>query len=335
VTVKTKILVVEDEVIVAEDLRQGLENLGYAVTGMVGTGAAALESIAREQPDLVLMDIQLNGAMDGIRTAGEIRTLAHVPVVYLTAHSDPRTLARAAETEPFGFLLKPFEERDLYSTIEIAIYKHRAETRILESEERYRRLTQALTDYMYTVRVEDGVPVETVHSPACIAVTGYTQEEFKRDPYLWLTMVEEPDRARVLDQASQVLIGGAVSPLEHRIIRKDGTRRWVRNTPVPRMNGSGKVASYDGLVQDITVRKVSEEEREKLVRELQDALASVKTLSGMLPICASCKKIRDDAGYWTQVEAYLMKHTDAHFSHGLCPDCAETLYPEIFGKKDG
>jgi len=332
--VSTKILVVEDEVIVAEDLRQGLERLGYAVTGTVGTGSAALESISADQPDLVLMDIQLNGEMDGIRTAGKIRTLMNVPVVYLTAHSDSRTLARAAETEPFGFLLKPFEERELLSTIEIALYKHRAEKRIIESEERYRRLTQALTDYMYTVRLEHGVPVETIHSPACVAVTGYSQEEFTRDPYLWLTMVEDVDRPRVLEHARQVLNGGPAGPLEHRIIRKDGARRWVRNTPVPRRDASGGVVTYDGLVQDITARKVAEEEREALVRELQEALASVKTLSGMLPICASCKKIRDDAGYWTQVEAYLMKHTDAHFSHGLCPDCAEKLYPEIFRKKD-
>jgi CheY-like chemotaxis protein len=138
--VSAKILVVEDEVIVAEDLRQGLEKLGYTVTGTVGNGAAALKMIAEDPPDLVLMDIQLNGEMDGIHTAGEIRTLMNVPVVYLTAHSDPGTLARAAKTEPFGFLLKPFEERELFSTIEIALYKHGAERRILESEERYRRL---------------------------------------------------------------------------------------------------------------------------------------------------------------------------------------------------
>lgn len=332
---KTRILIVEDEVIVAEDLRQGLTHLGYEVTKAVGTGDAALESIARVPPDLVLMDVQLSGDKDGIRTAAEIRSILDLPVVYLTAHSDVRTLSRAAETGPFGFLLKPFEERELFSTIEIALYKHRAEKQIRESEERYRRLTQALTDYMYTVTIRNGAPVETVHSPACIAVTGYTREEFKRDPYLWLTMVAEEDRPRVLEQARQVIAGEEAPAIEHRIIRKDGAMRWVRNTPVPRTDAQRNLVAYDGLVQDITTRKTVEEEREQLVRELQEALANLKSLSGMLPICASCKKIRDDEGYWTQVEAYLMKHTDAHFSHGLCPDCAEKLYPEIFGKREG
>jgi PAS domain S-box-containing protein len=84
---------------------------------------------------------------------------------------------------------------------------------------------------------------------------------------------------------------------------------------------------------DITLRKRAEEERERLIGELQRALVEVKTLSGLLPICASCKSIRDDQGYWRQIEAYIRDHSEAEFSHSVCPDCAKKLYPEVFGKK--
>lgn len=90
----------------------------------------------------------------------------------------------------------------------------------------------------------------------------------------------------------------------------------------------------EALKEEVTQRRKAEEEREKLIRELQDALAEVKTLSGLLPICASCKKIRDDNGYWSQIEEYIRKHSDAEFTHGLCPECAAELYPEFFKPKE-
>jgi PAS domain S-box-containing protein len=129
-----------------------------------------------------------------------------------------------------------------------------------ESEERYRRITEAVTDYIYTVRVEDGQSVGTAHGAACVAVTGYTSEEFAANPYLWLSMVDERDQQVVLEQARRVLAGEAVEPLEHHITRKDGTQRWVRNTPVPYYDPQGKLLSYDGLIHDITERKRAEEE---------------------------------------------------------------------------
>jgi PAS domain S-box-containing protein len=129
-----------------------------------------------------------------------------------------------------------------------------------ESEERYRRITETVTDYIYTVRVEDGRPVETTHGAACVAVTGYTSEEFAADPYLWLSMVDKRDRPAVLEQARRVLAVEAAEPSEHRITRKDGVQCWVRNTPVPHYDSQGKLLSYDGLIHDITERKRAEEE---------------------------------------------------------------------------
>ncbi len=122
-----KILVVEDENIVAMDLRMSLTGLGYQVTGTVGTGSEALDSARRRRPDLVLMDINLRGEMDGTEAAEAMRRELALPVVYLTAFSDEATLRRAQVTEPFGYLLKPFDERELHITIEMAVYRHQAQ----------------------------------------------------------------------------------------------------------------------------------------------------------------------------------------------------------------
>lgn len=96
---------------------------------------------------------------------------------------------------------------------------------------------------------------------------------------------------------------------------------------------SGKELFYTGVIRDISERKQIEQERDQLIKDLQRSLATVKRLSGMLPICASCKKIRDDKGYWNQIEAYIHEHSDATFSHGICPECAKRLYPEYYKEK--
>jgi hypothetical protein len=94
-------------------------------------------------------------------------------------------------------------------------------------------------------------------------------------------------------------------------------------------NAKGDVVGAIESVRDITAAKRSEKERERLIAELQDALSKVRTLSGMLPICSACKKIRDDKGYWNQIETYLREHSEAEFSHGICPECAKKLYPDL------
>jgi PAS domain S-box-containing protein len=177
------------------------------------------------------------------------------------ATENPAQLASALP-ETFRELLNVLEElresEEKYCILSDITERARAEEALRESEDRYRRITEAVTDYIYTVRVEGGQAVETTHGPACVAVTGYTSEEFAADPYLWLSMVDERDRAAVLEQAQRVLTGEAIGPLEHRIIRKDGAQRWVRNTPVPHWDPQGKLLSYDGLIRDITERKRAE-----------------------------------------------------------------------------
>lgn len=129
-----KILVVEDQNIVALDIQNRLKSLNYVVTGTASSGAGAVKKAEETQPDLVLMDIMLKGDMDGVEAAEEIRYRFGIPVVYLTAYADNNTLQRAKITEPFGYILKPFQEKELQSTIEMALYRHKMENQLRQRE---------------------------------------------------------------------------------------------------------------------------------------------------------------------------------------------------------
>jgi len=146
--------------------------------------------------------------------------------------------------------------------------KQTTEQATLESEQRYKRLLASVTDYVYAVTVEDGRAVSTFHGPGCEAVTGYTSDEFQQDQQLWYRMIKEEDRPAVLEQAERILKGQETPPLEHRIIHKDGSVRWIRNTTVPRKDAQGRLVAYDGLGYDITDRKQAEERLTRAHAEL-------------------------------------------------------------------
>lgn len=140
-----KILVVEDEVIVAEDIAGRLKKLGYAVAGTVSSGEEAIQKAAETQPDLVLMDIVLKGEMDGVTASEQIRNNTDIPTVFLTAYADEKTLQRAKLTDPFGYIVKPFQQNDLRVAIEIAVHRHEIETKMrkaLEASEASREATE-------------------------------------------------------------------------------------------------------------------------------------------------------------------------------------------------
>lgn len=199
---KIKILVVEDESIIAADIAMSLQGMGYEVIPTVSSGNKAIMKIEENRPDLILMDIVIKGEMDGIETAEQIGEQFQIPIIFLTAYADKKTLERAKKTGPFGYITKPFEEVDLRVAVEIGLYKAKMEA-----------------------------------------------------------------------------------------------------------------------------------EREMLITELQEALAKVETLSGLLPMCAWCKNIRDDKGYWQTVEQYIGEHSKAEFTHGICLDCMKKEFPEAYEKE--
>lgn len=194
---QTHILVAEDEEVLAEHLRVSLESRGYSVTTAL-RGEEAINFADKARPALALMDIQLEGDLDGIDAAHEIQRRFKIPVVFLTGFADRETFNRAKIASPAGYILKPCEGRELEICVEMTLYKHRME-----------------------------------------------------------------------------------------------------------------------------------QERESLIQKLQDALAKVKLLRGLLPICAYCKRVRDDNGYWTQVEQYVTEHSEATFNHGMCPHCFDRVKKEL------
>ena len=141
-------------------------------------------------------------------------------------------------------------------------------------------------------------------------------------------------REEAMAHIRRTMTGERWEVVEINILRADGAVRTVLWNSATLYAADGKtVVAAIAQGQDITERIQVEEERAKLIGELQDALAKVKTLRGLIPICASCKKVRDDEGYWHQVETYIHEHSEAEFTHGLCPECAKKLYPEFY-KKD-
>ncbi|MBI4697403.1 MAG: PAS domain S-box protein, partial [Nitrospirae bacterium] len=154
-----------------------------------------------------------------------------------------------------------------------------------QSEERYRRITDNITDYIYSVRVENGKVIDTIHNDACISVTGYSEKEFANDPYLWIRMVAKEDQHLVKRQAEQILSGIKPQPIVHRIIKKNGPARWVENTIVPHYDSNGILISYDGIIRDITEQRdlekelitIEERERRRIGQDLHDGLGQLLT----------------------------------------------------------
>jgi PAS domain S-box-containing protein len=151
----------------------------------------------------------------------------------------------------------------------------RAEEAVRKSEERYRKLLASVTDYIYTMRLHNGVVVETSHGAGCLAVTGYQPHEYASDPNLWHRMVHPDDREAVMTNAAEMMLGKVPPTIEHRIFHRDGSIRWVRNQRVPHYSPEGTLAGYDGLVSDVTSRKEAEEKLTQANARLREVLASL------------------------------------------------------------
>ena len=136
--------------------------------------------------------------------------------------------------------------------------REQSEKKLIESEERYKKLSAGLTDYLYTVIIKNGKALKTLHNDACKTITGYTSKEFSKDPYLWIKMVVPEERFLVSERFSNVMEGDDLPPLEHRIICKNGEIRWISDTVIPKYDPNGVLISYDGIIKDITSQKLAE-----------------------------------------------------------------------------
>ncbi|MBI4776204.1 MAG: response regulator [Deltaproteobacteria bacterium] len=256
----TGILIVEDEAIVAADLANKLTQLGYEVAGIAAQGAEAVEMARRLDPQLILMDVRLEGPLDGIEAAEAIRARHDVPVIYLTAHSDSATLARAKLTGPFGYILKPFEERDLATQIELALFKHQAERKLREQRE-WLRVT--LTSIGDAVIATDADGLISFLNPVAEALTGWSMSEASGKPLREVfRIVNEYTRKFVEDPVAKVLRNGKIVGLANHtvLLRKDGGEVPIDDSGAPILDDQGHILGVVMIFRDISRRRQAEEE---------------------------------------------------------------------------
>jgi PAS domain S-box-containing protein len=200
------------------------------------------------------------------------------------------------------------------------------EERLQESEERFRRVFE--DGPLGIIIADQNYRVLKVNMALC-EMLGYSEEELVGRTVEEFTCPEDVDKSVTLSK--QALKGEIpLFQLEKRYVKKNRENLWVNLTATVIKDQEGKVLYAIGMVDDITERKAAEQERERLISQLKEALANIKTLKGLLPICAWCKKIRDDGGYWNKVEDYIKEHTDASFTHGICPECLKKVDPETY-----
>ena len=265
------VLVVEDEALVALDLEERLTKLGYEVAGVVDNGADAIKLAHTVKIDLVLMDIHIRGEIDGIQTAAALRQTTDIPVVFLTAHADEATLHRAGPTEPFGYVLKPFDERELRATMQMALYRHRAESRLRKME---RRLATTLSSIGDGVIATDSEGRVTFMNAMAEAVSGWTRgEAVGRHLSAVFVVVTEDGPEETFGLLHCAMTDGATITLgEGRFLRtRDNRLVPVDDSISPIRDDNGWVTGCVVIFRDHTAHVEAEKERRRLEAKMQEA----------------------------------------------------------------
>ena len=259
-----RILITEDEIMVARDLEQRLHKFGYQVADIVDTGEEAVQKAATLHPDLVLMDIRLRGEMDGIAAAVQIRSAYKTPVVFVTAHADLGTLERAGMSEPFGFLVKPFEEHALHAAIETAFYRHRAENRLRDME---RWLATTLRSLGDGVIATDETERITYLNPVAERLTGWGLHESLGAPFTTIfRAIHAGNRQPIADPVQRALLEGLVISLDGDtlLLAQDGRERPIDDSAAPIRDDNGKTTGAVVVFRDATLRVQTEAEQRRL-----------------------------------------------------------------------
>ncbi len=281
----------------------------------------ALGRLNREPFDTILLDMMLPDSR-GFETIERLLDSAPaIPIVVVTGAEDEQMAIKAILRGAQDYLVKgTFNGRELARTILYAIERKRAES----ANSYLASIVESSEDAIIGKRLDGTI---TSWNSGAEKIFGYSAKEVIGSP---ISILAPPDRLdEVTDVLDRIRRGERIAPYETQQIRNDGQPIHLSVTVSPIKERGGRVIGVSAIARDITERKRIREEREKLVCQLQEALSRVKQLSGLLPICANCKKIRDDKGYWNQIEKYISEHSEAEFTHGICPSCVVQLYPEL------
>ena len=284
-----KALIVEDSENDTLLLLRELHKSGYDTHHTrLETGEAMRNALNAEKWDVILSDYSMP-CFSGLEALQTLKDSGlDIPFIIVSGNIGEETAVKIMKAGAHDYVFKgnltrltPVIEREM-AEAQVRHKNRLAEQELRESEARYRSLLESVSDYVYTVMVLDGKMVATSHGPGCESVTGYTPDDFAADSGLWLRMVPEEERPEVLKHIDQLQAGTTPPPLEHRIIHKDGRIRWIRNCQVPRYDYEGRIFTYNGIVSDITERKLAEEElkfRNLLLTTQQEA-----SLDGILVV---------------------------------------------------
>jgi diguanylate cyclase (GGDEF)-like protein/PAS domain S-box-containing protein len=255
---QSRIMVVEDETIIAMDIEHTLQRLDYTVTAVAGTGEEAIAQAAATEPQLVLMDIKLRGEMDGVTAAERIRSTLRIPVIYLTAYADDLTLQRAKITEPYGYILKPFDDRELHVTIEMALYKHQTEQQLQRVE---RWLAATLNSIGDAVIAADSEGRVTFMNPVAEALTGWSQEQASGQALdtVFVLIDERTRRVRPTPIAQALREGVTINMSDATLLRsRDGAETPVDDSVAPIRDDAQQITGVVVVFRDVSARKRTE-----------------------------------------------------------------------------
>jgi PAS domain S-box-containing protein len=318
------ILNVDDSPDKSELLSIILREAGYRVL-TASNGPDGLEIAKQEIPHLVISDVSMPG-MDGFELCRLMRTeekLRSVPIMLVTAlHKDTESLARGLAAGADEYLEAPFDPGRLIAKVARLIERKRTDeplailASIVENSEEAiigKSLGGTITSWNFGA--------ERIYGYEAAEVLGQN---------VYSLLIPTDRRKEIQGTLNAISRGVRVNRFQTQRLRKDGKLIDVSLTIAPIKDAQGRLTGASSIGRDITEALLAAAERERLINKLQDALAEVKTLQGILPICMHCKKIRDEEGAWTQLELYISEHTNANFTHGICGDCAKSMYPEIY-----
>lgn len=273
-----RILIVEDEGIEALDLQQRVTGMGYTVLDIVSTGEEAIEKAGETLPDLVLMDIMLPGEIDGVTAAEQIRSRFNLPVIYITAYADEDTLQRAKVTEPYGYIVKPFRERELQITIDMALHKHEMGKKLRESAKWFSTTLKSIGDAVIATDKKGRI---TFMNPVAERLMGWKLEEVKSKKLTEVfNIINMYSRQPAENPVTRVLLEGVTIGLANHtlLIAKDGTEIPIDDSAAPIKDDQGNIVGVVLVFHDVTERiqteaalRESEERYRTLAEELREA----------------------------------------------------------------
>ncbi|MDP2991277.1 MAG: response regulator, partial [Kiritimatiellota bacterium] len=269
--------IVEDESIVAKDIQNSLTGMGYTVAGVVALGEEAVERAGELKPDLILMDVMLKGAMDGIEAAERIRREHSVPVIYLTAYTDDDTLRRAKVTEAFGYLLKPFEDRELRTTIEMALYKHTMERKLRESRKWLATTLRCISDAV--IATDAAGCIQFMNTKAEIMAGWNSADAIGRKLADVFCLMQANEMALIENNLSAILETGVVvrPDTDAILISKDGRQVPIAHSVAPIRDDHGTILGVVASFRDVTEQKDAQARE----RQLQDRLFRSQRLESL------------------------------------------------------